>query len=109
MKHALAASVPWVEPTTTDADWDEAKQGPPSAMVAAEGLVYGPAHSSTGQESGSVAQDGALSAATEMTVTLSMDHRVLDGVTGARGLAEFIRVIEHPVELVLPLRPSVAT
>ena len=37
-----------------------------------------------------------------MKVTLSCDHRALDGVQGAGFLKEFKRILEHPSEL-LPL------
>jgi len=37
-----------------------------------------------------------------MKVTLSCDHRALDGVQGAKFLREFKRILEHPRELVLP-------
>ena len=36
-----------------------------------------------------------------MTVTLSCDHRALDGVQAARFVQEVRRVLEHPLELVL--------
>ncbi len=36
-----------------------------------------------------------------MKVTLSCDHRALDGVQAAKFLRELKRVIEHPLELVL--------
>jgi pyruvate dehydrogenase E2 component (dihydrolipoamide acetyltransferase) len=38
----------------------------------------------------------------QMKVTLSCDHRALDGVQGATFLQEFKRLLEHPVELILP-------
>jgi pyruvate dehydrogenase E2 component (dihydrolipoamide acetyltransferase) len=37
-----------------------------------------------------------------MKVTLSCDHRALDGIQGAGFLQEFKRILEHPVELILP-------
>ena len=37
-----------------------------------------------------------------MTVTLSCDHRALDGVQGAKFLKEFKRILEHPQELIKP-------
>lgn len=37
-----------------------------------------------------------------MKVTLSCDHRALDGVQGAKFLKELKRILEHPLELVLP-------
>jgi pyruvate dehydrogenase E2 component (dihydrolipoamide acetyltransferase) len=36
-----------------------------------------------------------------MTVTLSCDHRVVDGALGAKLLAEFKRLIENPVMMVV--------
>jgi pyruvate dehydrogenase E2 component (dihydrolipoamide acetyltransferase) len=39
-----------------------------------------------------------------MQVTLSCDHRAIDGVMGAEFLKEFARILEHPRELVLPPR-----
>ncbi|MFC7789086.1 dihydrolipoamide acetyltransferase family protein [Microbacterium sp. MAHUQ-60] len=48
-----------------------------------------------------VDDDGALSVATIMTVTLSADHRVLDGALAARWLAAFTARIENPLSLLL--------
>ena len=45
--------------------------------------------------------DGELAVATLMTVTLSADHRVLDGAVAARWLAAFASVIERPLRLLL--------
>lgn len=45
--------------------------------------------------------DGQLVAATVMTVTLSADHRVVDGAVGARWLAAFRALIENPVRILL--------
>ena len=39
--------------------------------------------------------------ATVMTVTLSADHRAVDGAVGARWLAAFRELIEHPVRILL--------
>ena len=39
--------------------------------------------------------------ARRMTLTLSCDHRVVDGVLGAKLLAEVVRLLEHPLALVL--------
>ncbi|HTR53173.1 MAG TPA: 2-oxo acid dehydrogenase subunit E2 [Kofleriaceae bacterium] len=36
-----------------------------------------------------------------MTVTMSCDHRVIDGALGARWLAAFVELIEHPESLAL--------
>ena len=48
-----------------------------------------------------VAEDGSVVVATVMTCTLSADHRVLDGATGARFLGEFKRLIERPLRMML--------
>jgi pyruvate dehydrogenase E2 component (dihydrolipoamide acetyltransferase) len=43
-----------------------------------------------------VSQRGSLRAATTVRVTLSADHRAIDGVAGARFLAALRRGLEHP-------------
>ncbi|PHR58008.1 MAG: pyruvate dehydrogenase complex dihydrolipoamide acetyltransferase [Robiginitomaculum sp.] len=43
-----------------------------------------------------VVNDGALAIATVMSVTLTCDHRVVDGSVGARFLAAFKAMIENP-------------
>jgi pyruvate dehydrogenase E2 component (dihydrolipoamide acetyltransferase) len=48
-----------------------------------------------------VVRDGAVAIATRMACTLSADHRCVDGVTGARFLAELKRLIENPLALLL--------
>ena len=48
-----------------------------------------------------VVVDGELAVATVMTVTLSVDHRVLDGAVAARWLAAFASVIERPLRLLV--------
>ncbi len=48
-----------------------------------------------------VVHDGALAVATVMTCTLSVDHRVVDGALGAEWIAEFKRVVEDPLSLML--------
>ena len=48
-----------------------------------------------------VVVDGALAVATVMTVTLSADHRVVDGAAGARWLQSFKGFIEYPVTMLL--------
>ncbi|QEV98794.1 2-oxo acid dehydrogenase subunit E2 [Microbacterium caowuchunii] len=45
--------------------------------------------------------DGGLAVGTVMTVTLSADHRVLDGAVAAEWLAAFTRGIEHPLSLLI--------
>ncbi len=46
-----------------------------------------------------VVASGAVKVGRRMKVTLSCDHRALDGVQGARFLEEFKRILEHPQEL----------
>ena len=48
-----------------------------------------------------VAQDGQVIVATMMTCTLSADHRVLDGATGARFLSAFKDFMEQPLTMIL--------
>ncbi len=48
-----------------------------------------------------VQEDGSLGVATVMTVTLSADHRVLDGALAAEWLAAFQKRIEHPMGLLV--------
>jgi pyruvate dehydrogenase E2 component (dihydrolipoamide acetyltransferase) len=44
-----------------------------------------------------VAADGEIRAATVMSLTLSVDHRVIDGALGARLLAALVRNLESPL------------
>jgi pyruvate dehydrogenase E2 component (dihydrolipoamide acetyltransferase) len=48
-----------------------------------------------------VVRDGALAIATVMTCTISVDHRAVDGALAAEWLAEFKRVVEDPLSLML--------
>ncbi|MEU1970686.1 dihydrolipoamide acetyltransferase family protein [Microbacterium sp. NPDC019599] len=48
-----------------------------------------------------VVTDGALGVATVMTVTLSADHRVLDGALAAEWLAAFASLVEHPARILV--------
>ena len=48
-----------------------------------------------------VVKDGALAAATVMSCTLSVDHRVVDGAVGAEFLAAFKKLIEDPLTMLL--------
>ncbi|MGH7120449.1 MAG: 2-oxo acid dehydrogenase subunit E2, partial [Acetobacteraceae bacterium] len=64
---------------------------PPQAAILAVG---------TGEKR-PVVRDGALAIATMMTCTLSVDHRVIDGVLGSAWLAAFKAIIEDPLSLML--------
>jgi pyruvate dehydrogenase E2 component (dihydrolipoamide acetyltransferase) len=52
-------------------------------------------------EQRAVVKNGALAVATVMTVTLSCDHRVVDGALGAEFLATLKSIIEDPLSLML--------
>ena len=48
-----------------------------------------------------IVKNGELTVATVMTVTLSADHRIVDGALGAKWLQAFKRAIEQPVTMLL--------
>jgi pyruvate dehydrogenase E2 component (dihydrolipoamide acetyltransferase) len=52
-------------------------------------------------EERAVVRDGPIVAATMMTVTMSCDHRVIDGATGARFLQTLKSFIEEPSSMLL--------
>jgi pyruvate dehydrogenase E2 component (dihydrolipoamide acetyltransferase) len=62
---------------------------PPQAAILAVGAVADKA----------VVRDGQLVARKLMTVTLSGDHRVIDGAIGAEYLRELKNLLEHPMRL----------
>lgn len=59
---------------------------PHSGILAVGGAVQKP-----------VVVDGELAVGTVMTVTLSADHRVIDGAVAAQWMAAFVRRIENPL------------
>ncbi len=69
----------------------EAVINPPQACILAVGAG----------EQRPVVKDGALAVATVMSVTLSVDHRAVDGAIGAEYLGAFKRLIEDPVTMLL--------
>jgi pyruvate dehydrogenase E2 component (dihydrolipoamide acetyltransferase) len=48
-----------------------------------------------------VVKNGELAIATVMTVTLSVDHRVIDGALAATWLKAFKGIVEDPLSLML--------
>jgi pyruvate dehydrogenase E2 component (dihydrolipoamide acetyltransferase) len=64
---------------------------PPQAGILAVGAA----------EQRPVIKDGALATATVMSATLSADHRLVDGATGAALLAAFKRYVEEPLAMLL--------
>ena len=63
---------------------------PPHAAILAVG---------TGKKKPVVSDDGSLGAATEMELSLSVDHRVIDGVLGAQLLHAIVDNLENPIGL----------
>lgn len=63
---------------------------PPASAILAVGAV---------QKVPVVTGEGTIEARARMRVTLSCDHRVLDGAIGARFLQELKRVLENPVRM----------
>jgi pyruvate dehydrogenase E2 component (dihydrolipoamide acetyltransferase) len=48
-----------------------------------------------------VAEDGQIAAATVMTVTLSVDHRVIDGAVAAQWMGALVADLENPLRLLI--------
>jgi pyruvate dehydrogenase E2 component (dihydrolipoamide acetyltransferase) len=67
-------------------DFFDAVLNPPQAAILAVGRI----------KERPVAENGQLIAAQTMTLSLSVDHRVLDGVGGARFLSALVELIETP-------------
>jgi len=66
---------------------------PPEAGILAVGAI----------KDAPVVVDGQLKVGKVMRLTLSVDHRVYYGVTGAQFLGEVKRLVENPVSLVMPI------
>ena len=64
---------------------------PPQAAILAVGAG----------EPRAVVKGGQLAVATVMSCTLSVDHRVADGALGAQFMAEFKKIVEDPLSLML--------
>ncbi|GBC91611.1 Dihydrolipoyllysine-residue acetyltransferase component of pyruvate dehydrogenase complex [bacterium HR15] len=65
---------------------------PPASAILAVGAV---------KKQPVVMEDGSIQPRARMKVTLSCDHRILDGATGARFLQELKRVLENPIFLMV--------
>jgi len=74
-----------------DVDSFSAVINPPQAAILAVGSV----------KQRPVVHDGALAVAHTMSLTLSCDHRVIDGARGGRFLADVKRRLENPAALLL--------
>ncbi len=75
-----------------DVDSFSAVLNPPQAAILAVGSV----------KQRAVVRDGALAVGWTMSITLSCDHRVIDGARGGRFLADVKRRLENPASLLLP-------
>jgi pyruvate dehydrogenase E2 component (dihydrolipoamide acetyltransferase) len=64
---------------------------PPQACILAVGMG----------EQRAVVRDGQIEIATQMTCTLSVDHRAVDGAVGSKFLGAFKELIEDPLRLVM--------
>jgi pyruvate dehydrogenase E2 component (dihydrolipoamide acetyltransferase) len=62
---------------------------PPQSSILAVGAV----------RSEAVAQEGQVIAASVLRLTLSIDHRPVDGVTAAAWLRELVDCLEHPAQI----------
>ena len=65
---------------------------PPEGMIMSVGA---------GEKRPVVDEDGQLTAATLMSVTLTCDHRVIGGAEGAKWLQAFKRFVESPEAMLL--------
>ena len=63
---------------------------PPEAAILAVGAATEEA----------VVRDGQLTVATTLKLTLSIDHRVLDGATAATFQRDLVRLLEHPLRII---------
>jgi pyruvate dehydrogenase E2 component (dihydrolipoamide acetyltransferase) len=73
-------------------DHFQAVINPPEACILAVGAV---------KKQPVVGADGQLAVGQRMALTLSCDHRVVDGALGARWLAELVKILEQPASLAL--------
>ena len=64
---------------------------PPEAAILAIGALQEEA----------VIRDGKFTAATRVKLTLSIDHRVLDGAMGAVFLEDLVKLLEHPLRILV--------
>lgn len=73
--------------------------------VAEFSAILNPPHSGIlavgGASQRPVVTDGELAMATVMTVTLSADHRVIDGAVAAQWMAAFVRRVENPLTILI--------
>ena len=66
--------------------------------------IINPPHSAilavgTSKQKPTILDDGCLSVATEMELSMSVDHRVIDGVLGAKLIQTIVDNLENPIGL----------
>ena len=64
---------------------------PPQAAILAVGAV----------RNEPVVEDGAVVAGTVLHVTLTVDHRPVDGALAARWMAALLELLEHPLRVLV--------
>ncbi|NNE17268.1 MAG: dihydrolipoamide acyltransferase, partial [Myxococcales bacterium] len=64
---------------------------PPEAAILAVGTI----------RDEPVVEDGAIVPGRRMRFTMSCDHRLIDGATGAKFMAAFKRIVESPLNMLL--------
>jgi pyruvate dehydrogenase E2 component (dihydrolipoamide acetyltransferase) len=72
---------------------------PPEAVILAVGTTE--KRAIVVEVDGPDGKTDAIKIARRMTLTLSCDHRVVDGVLGAQLLGEIVRTLENPLALAL--------
>ncbi len=76
---------------THGVDWFQAILNPPQSVILASG----------GIAKRPMVIDGSIQVTETLILTLSADHRVLDGVAAAKFLAAIARMVENPLELLV--------
>jgi pyruvate dehydrogenase E2 component (dihydrolipoamide acetyltransferase) len=64
---------------------------PPQAAILAAGAV----------QQAAVVEEGAVTVASVLRLTLAVDHRSVDGATAAEWMKAFVDVLEHPLQILL--------
>ncbi|MGW3730549.1 dihydrolipoamide acetyltransferase family protein [Streptomyces sp. F001] len=64
---------------------------PPQAAILAVGAV----------QQAAVVEEGAVTVASVLRLTLAVDHRSVDGATAAEWMKAFVDVLEHPLQILL--------
>ena len=97
---SCAAKIPsaWYTPSTTAPDPPLNSGGTPEFCITGR-LVVPSVSTNVTVEPKAVVRDGEIVIRQMMSVTLSGDHRVIDGAVGAEYLKELRSLLEHPMRL----------